>query len=73
MLIAAAEAVGDAAVVARAATELGIDSAAIVPAEDAELIDFGPGVRFRHPWCGRPRIARPRRTSGGRHTRRSHP
>ena len=35
--------------VAQAAAELGIDSAAMVPAEDAGLIDFGPGVRFRHP------------------------
>ena len=49
LLVAAAEAVGDAAVVAQAAAELGIDSAAMVPAEDAGLIDFGPGVRFRHP------------------------
>ena len=49
LLVAAAEAAGDAAVVAQAAAELGIDSAAMVPAEDAGLIDFGPGVRFRHP------------------------
>ena len=47
--VAAAEAVGDAAVVARAAAELGIDSAAMVAAEDAGLIDFGTGIRFRHP------------------------
>ena len=47
--VAAAEAVGDAAVVARAAAELGIDSAAMVAAEDAGLIDFGMGIRFRHP------------------------
>ena len=49
LLVTAAETAGDAAVVAQAAAELGIDSAAIVPAEDAGLIDFGPGVRFRHP------------------------
>jgi DNA-binding CsgD family transcriptional regulator len=49
LLVAAAEAAGEAAVVAQAAAELGIDSAAMVPAEDAGLIDFGPGVRFRHP------------------------
>ena len=49
LLVAAAEAAGEAAVVAHAAAELGIDSAAMVPAEDAGLIDFGPGVRFRHP------------------------
>ena len=49
LLVAAAEAVGDAAVVAQAAAASGIDSAAIVPAEDAGLINFGPGIRFRHP------------------------
>jgi DNA-binding NarL/FixJ family response regulator len=49
LLVAAAEAAGDAAAVAEAAAELGIDSAAMVPAEDAGLIDMGPGVRFRHP------------------------
>ena len=49
LLVAAAEAAGDATVVARAAAELVIDSTAMVPAEDAGLIEFGPGVRFRHP------------------------
>ena len=49
LLVAAAEAAGDAAVVAQAAAQLGIDSAAMVPAEDAGLIDLGPGIRFRHP------------------------
>jgi DNA-binding CsgD family transcriptional regulator len=49
LLVAAAEAAGDAAVVAQAAAELGIESAAMVPAEDAGLIDLGAGVRFRHP------------------------
>ena len=47
--VAAAEAVGDAAVVAQAAAELGIDSAAVVPAEDSGLIEFRMGIRFRHP------------------------
>ena len=49
LLVAAAEAAGDAAVVVQAAAELGLDSAAMLPAEDAGLIEFGPGVRFRHP------------------------
>jgi DNA-binding CsgD family transcriptional regulator len=49
LLVAAAEDAGDAVVVAQAAARLGIDSAAMVPAEDAGLIDFGEGVRFRHP------------------------
>ncbi len=49
LLVAAAEAAGDAAVVAQAAGNLGIDASAMVPAEDAGLIDFAPRVRFRHP------------------------
>src|SRR5262249_50228761 len=49
LLIAAAEAVGDGAVVARAADQLAIDIDAVNAAEDAGLIEFGPGVRFRHP------------------------
>src|SRR5262245_40784756 len=49
LLVAAAEAAGDAAVVARAATRLGIEADAVVPAEDAELVEAGPRFRFRHP------------------------
>jgi DNA-binding CsgD family transcriptional regulator len=49
LLVAAAEAAGDSVVVAQGAAQLGIDSAAMVPAEDVGLIDFGLGVRFRHP------------------------
>ncbi|HTX01311.1 MAG TPA: AAA family ATPase, partial [Acidimicrobiales bacterium] len=50
LLLAAAEPVGDAAVVWRAAAILGIaaDDAA-APAEDEGLLDPGPPVRFRHP------------------------
>ena len=49
LLIAAAEPVGDAALFLRAATELNIPVAALAPAEDAGLIDFGPRMRFAHP------------------------
>jgi DNA-binding CsgD family transcriptional regulator len=49
LVVAAAEAVGDATVIAQAAVELGIESAAMIPAEDAGLIELGPAVRFRHP------------------------
>src|SRR5262249_20360804 len=49
VLVAAAEAAGDAGVVARASASLGLGAEAMVPAEDAGLIDFGPGLRFRHP------------------------
>ncbi len=50
LLLAAAEPVGDAAVLWRAAAILGIaaDDAA-APAEDEGLLDPGPPVRFRHP------------------------
>ncbi|KAB8194744.1 AAA family ATPase [Nonomuraea phyllanthi] len=49
LLLAAAEPVGDVALVTRAAELLGIDGSAAAPAEAAELITFGTRVRFRHP------------------------
>ncbi len=49
LLVAAAEAAGDAAVIDRAAERLELDTAALAPAEDAGLIERGAAVRFRHP------------------------
>jgi DNA-binding CsgD family transcriptional regulator len=49
LLLAAAEPIGDATLVWRAAQGLGIDRSSIAPAEDAELVEVGAGVRFRHP------------------------
>jgi DNA-binding CsgD family transcriptional regulator len=49
LLLAAAEPVGDAALVWRAARGLGIERSALAPAEDAQLIEIGARVRFRHP------------------------
>jgi AAA ATPase domain len=49
LLVAAAEASGDAALVFRAAEGLGIGAEALAPAEAAGLIELGPGVRFHHP------------------------
>jgi DNA-binding CsgD family transcriptional regulator len=49
LLVAAAEAVGDAAVIAEAASRLGVGAAGLVPAEDAGLVELGGRVRFRHP------------------------
>jgi DNA-binding CsgD family transcriptional regulator len=49
LLVAAAEAVGDATVIAQAAARLGGETAALNPAEDAGLIELGPPFRFRHP------------------------
>lgn len=49
LLLAAAEPVGDAALLLRAAGESGLTSAAIAPAEEAGLIEVGARVRFRHP------------------------
>jgi DNA-binding CsgD family transcriptional regulator len=49
VLVAAAEPVGDPALMWRAATHLGIPSTALEPATRTELLDVGTRVRFRHP------------------------
>ena len=49
LLVAAADHLGDAAKVWRAAEILGIAKEAAGPAEEAELLDIGTAVRFRHP------------------------
>jgi len=49
LLLAAAEPVGDAPLLWRAAELLGIGPAAAGPAEAAGLIEIGARVRFRHP------------------------
>ncbi|HEY7631016.1 MAG TPA: AAA family ATPase [Thermoleophilaceae bacterium] len=49
LLLAAAEPVGDATLVWRAASQLGIERSALAPAEDAQLVEVGVRVRFRHP------------------------
>ncbi len=49
MLLAAADPVGDAPLVWRAAQTLGIDSAAAAPAAAEQLLEIGARVRFRHP------------------------
>jgi hypothetical protein len=48
-LLAAADATGDPVLVWRAAGHLGIGVAAARPAADADLIEFGARMRFRHP------------------------
>jgi DNA-binding CsgD family transcriptional regulator len=49
MLLAAADPVGDATLVWRAADGLGIGTSALVPAKEAALLDIGARVRFHHP------------------------
>jgi DNA-binding CsgD family transcriptional regulator len=49
LLLAAVESMGDATLVWRAAEGLGIDRSALAPAEDAQLVEVGARVRFRHP------------------------
>jgi DNA-binding CsgD family transcriptional regulator len=49
VLLAAADPSGDRALVWRAARRLGIPVGAAEPAADAELVEFGGRVRFRHP------------------------
>jgi hypothetical protein len=47
--LAAADPPGDRSLVWRAAGRLGIPVQAAAPAVDARLVEFGTGVRFRHP------------------------
>ncbi|MBB6547180.1 ATP-binding protein [Nonomuraea rubra] len=49
LLVAAAEPVGDAALLWRAAEHLGIGTEAALPAEAAGLLEIGTRVRFSHP------------------------
>ncbi|HZA12690.1 helix-turn-helix transcriptional regulator [Mycobacterium sp.] len=49
LVIAAAEPLGDPALVWRAAARLGIGGEAAAPAVEAGLVDFDARVRFRHP------------------------
>jgi DNA-binding CsgD family transcriptional regulator len=49
LLLAAAEPLGDATLIWRAAQALGIDRSSLAPAEDARLVEIGARVRFRHP------------------------
>jgi DNA-binding CsgD family transcriptional regulator len=49
MLLAAAEPIGDATLLWRAARTLGIGTSAFAPAKDGELLEIGARVRFRHP------------------------
>src|SRR6185369_11987013 len=49
LLVAAAEPVGDPALLRRAAERCGVTSAASAPAEAAGLLEIGARVRFRHP------------------------
>jgi DNA-binding CsgD family transcriptional regulator/tetratricopeptide (TPR) repeat protein len=49
LLLAAADPTGDAALVWRAGRRLGITADALVPAQEADLLDIRAQVRFRHP------------------------
>ena len=49
LLIAAAEPVGDPALVWRAAAKLGVGAEAAAPATETGLVEFGTRMRFRHP------------------------
>jgi DNA-binding CsgD family transcriptional regulator len=49
LLVAAADPVGDPALVRRAATQLGIGGEAAAPAHEAGVVHFDTRVRFRHP------------------------
>jgi hypothetical protein len=49
VLLAAADPVGDPTLVWRAAQRLEIEMTALAPADDADLLEIGTRVRFRHP------------------------
>src|SRR5918997_4209934 len=49
LLLAAADPIGDATLVWRAARKLGIERSALAPAEEAQLVEIGARVHFRHP------------------------
>jgi DNA-binding CsgD family transcriptional regulator len=49
LLLAAAEPLGDPALLWRASEELGLSPAAAAPAEEAGLLEVGSRVRFHHP------------------------
>jgi DNA-binding CsgD family transcriptional regulator len=49
LFVAAAEPAGDVTLLLRALDKLGIGADAVVPAENAGLIELGSRVRFRHP------------------------
>ena len=49
VLLAAADPLGDATLVWRAAQRLQIEMTALAPADDADLLEIGTRVRFRHP------------------------
>lgn len=49
LTLAAAEPVGDSSLFLRAAARLAIPVTELAAAEDADLIEFGPRMRFRHP------------------------
>ncbi len=49
LLLAAAEPLGDATLIWRTAQAVGIDRSSLAPAEDAQLVEIGARVRFRHP------------------------
>jgi DNA-binding CsgD family transcriptional regulator len=49
LLVAAAEPIGDSALLWRAAAHLGVAYEALVPAAAAELLEVAARVRFRHP------------------------
>ena len=49
LLLVAAEPIGDATLIWRAAHGLGIEQSSLAPAEDAQLVEVGARVRFRHP------------------------
>ena len=71
MLLAAAEPLGDSALVLRAGRKLGIETGALAPAEAAELLQTrGRASASAIPWCARRSTARRHATAGSARTKR---
>ena len=71
LLIAAADPLGDAVLVRRAAELCGITAEAAAPAVEAGLCEFGARIRFRHPLVRAAAYGLGSQMSGGRRMRRS--
>jgi hypothetical protein len=65
LLVAAAETIGDAALLWRAVERIGLTGEELKPAEAAGLLELGRGCAFAIRWCAPPFTGRRRSVSAG--------
>jgi hypothetical protein len=70
LLVAAADPTGEAALLWRATTHLGIAREAVAPAEQAGLVEIGARSASATRWCARRSTGRPHRPTGVARTAR---